>query len=293
MTTPSVSISPSSVKPIVPPSVNALAHAPVAKPPSINVVPPTPPKAPATVAPVVSQPSAKPPQLTPLTNVNLGNAKPNDVTPKIEASPTASNAKPIKVEEAKSVTEVKVEKAVKAETVKPESVKTEKTVTNTIKQEKPLATPNSAALASNSKSASAPAPVPPQQTKPAESKSKPAESQSATITPSNTNQSEAKATKENSKEVSAEKLSADQTTKKPVAKSTKTSEKPAAAATATPVASSIDARAKRNRFKTIPYQSPTPEIELVSKISANEAINAHKKKAKIDKDDEKLTLFYK
>lgn len=60
----------------------------------------------------------------------------------------------------------------------------------------------------------------------------------------------------------------------------------------TPVLSAIGGKAKRNRLKTIPYQSPTPEIELVSKISVKEAYG----KAKIVKktgDEDKLTLFYK
>ncbi|XP_055304731.1 mucin-2-like [Sitodiplosis mosellana] len=279
MTAPSVSISPSSVKPTVPP-----ANATVAKPPSINVVPPTPPKAnvPALVAPV-TQATAKPPQLTPLSNLNSANAKPNVVTPKIETSPTSSNAKPIKVEDAKSVAEVKVEKTEKVETIKTENVKVEKIVMDTIKTEKPLAASNSAASA----------PKTPQQIKPAESKSKQTESQSATITQSNTNQSEAKATKDKIKEATVAKSSTDQTTKTPVAKLANASLKRATTPTTPVLSGSVDVRAKRNRFKTIPYQSPTPEIELVSKISAAEAINAHKKKAKIEKEDDKLTLFYK
>lgn len=59
------------------------------------------------------------------------------------------------------------------------------------------------------------------------------------------------------------------------------------ASTSTPVPSSVEVRAKRNRLKTIPYQSPTPEIELVSKISAIEASNLNRN------TEEKLTLFYK
>lgn len=59
-----------------------------------------------------------------------------------------------------------------------------------------------------------------------------------------------------------------------------------------PAQDSVQFKAKRNRLKTIPYQSPTPEIELVSKISANEAFN-RKKNIKKATDDEKLTLFYK
>lgn len=59
------------------------------------------------------------------------------------------------------------------------------------------------------------------------------------------------------------------------------------ASTSTPVPSSVEVRAKRNRLKTIPYQSPTPEIELVSKISAIEASNLNRN------TEEKLTLFYR
>lgn len=69
-------------------------------------------------------------------------------------------------------------------------------------------------------------------------------------------------------------------TKAPVAKAN-------IASTSTPVQSSIEIKAKRNRLKTIPYQSPTPEIELVSKISAIEASNLNRN------TEEKLTLFYK
>lgn len=62
----------------------------------------------------------------------------------------------------------------------------------------------------------------------------------------------------------------------------------------TPVQSSAEVRVKRNRFKTIPYQSPTPEIELVSKISAIEANNSNRKKiANNSNQDDKLTLFYR
>lgn len=69
-------------------------------------------------------------------------------------------------------------------------------------------------------------------------------------------------------------------TKAPVAKAN-------VASTSTPVPSSVEVRAKRNRLKTIPYQSPTPEIELVSKISAIEASNLNRN------TEEKLTLFYR
>lgn len=49
----------------------------------------------------------------------------------------------------------------------------------------------------------------------------------------------------------------------------------------------VEAKAKRNRLKTIPYQSPTPEFELVSKISAIEANNSMRNA------EDKLTLFYR
>lgn len=49
----------------------------------------------------------------------------------------------------------------------------------------------------------------------------------------------------------------------------------------------VETRVKRNRLKTIPYQSPTPEFELVSKISAIEANNS------LRHAEDKLTLFYK
>lgn len=64
------------------------------------------------------------------------------------------------------------------------------------------------------------------------------------------------------------------------------------AAPSTPVLSAIESKAKRNRLKTIPYQSPTPEIELVSKISAHEAYNKNRNVTKKVEED-KLTLFYK
>lgn len=268
-TPPSVSISPSSVKPTIS-SLNAMTQA---KPSSVNVVPSTPPKAsvpPALVAAVL-QASTKPVQSMPVSNLNAANAKPKVIPPKIEL--TLSDIKPVKVEDTKTVAEVRVQKIEKVETVKTESIKVEKTV-DAIKTEK---TPVVRAVT---------APATPQ-IKLAESKIKQNESQSATITQSNTNQSEVKA-KDNNKEVTtAAKSSTDQTNKTPVAKLARVLQP------ATPIPSSADARAKRNRFKTIPYQSPTPEIELVSKISANEAINAYKKKAKIEKDDDKLTLFYK
>lgn len=271
---------------IVPSSVNTTVssgNASLAKPPATaavtSVVPPTPLKSnvPALVAPV-TQLTTKPPQLTPPGNLNSANAKPNVVAPKIETSPTLSNAKSLKIDDTKSTVEVKVEKSDKVETVKTESVKIEKTV-DTIKAEKPsVAPPKSTPPASASTPATS-------QNKPAESKSKQNASQSATQ--SNTNQSEAKA-KDTDKVATTVKSSTDQIIKTPMAKLAKASQP------ATPIPSSADVRAKRNRFKTIPYQSPTPEIELVSKISANEAINAHKKKVKkMEKDDDKLTLFYK
>lgn len=71
----------------------------------------------------------------------------------------------------------------------------------------------------------------------------------------------------------------------PVPAITKTPLNALSASTSTPGPS--ETRAKRNRLKTIPYQSPTPEFELVSKISAIEANNLNRN------TEEKLTLFYK
>lgn len=69
---------------------------------------------------------------------------------------------------------------------------------------------------------------------------------------------------------------------KPVAKP-----KPSGSATAKAETPIDDNKAKRNRLKTIPYQSPLPEIELISKLSASEA-NTTPKSA-----DERLILFYR
>ena len=57
-----------------------------------------------------------------------------------------------------------------------------------------------------------------------------------------------------------------------------------------PVESIIEesAKSKRHRLKTVPYQSPTPELTLVTKLSVNEA-NANSSKPVEDK----LILFYK
>lgn len=49
----------------------------------------------------------------------------------------------------------------------------------------------------------------------------------------------------------------------------------------------IDQKIKRIRLKTIPYQSPIPEIELISKLTAIEANNSSKNV------EDKLILFYK
>lgn len=51
--------------------------------------------------------------------------------------------------------------------------------------------------------------------------------------------------------------------------------------------SSVDQKVKRNRLRTIPYQSPIPEIELISKLTAIEANNSTKN------SEEKLIIFYK
>lgn len=70
----------------------------------------------------------------------------------------------------------------------------------------------------------------------------------------------------------------------PVAKSTPVAPK-IAPKPATP--SSVDQKVKRNRLRTIPYQSPIPEIELISKLTANEANNSTKN------SEDKLIIFYK
>lgn len=61
-----------------------------------------------------------------------------------------------------------------------------------------------------------------------------------------------------------------------------------AASTPKPVTpSNVDQKIKRNRLRTIPYQSPIPEIELISKLTASEANNSSKN------TEDKLIIFYK
>lgn len=67
-------------------------------------------------------------------------------------------------------------------------------------------------------------------------------------------------------------------------------EKKSSAAASTPkpaTPSSVDQKVKRNRLRTIPYQSPIPEIELISKLTAIEANNSSKN------TEDKLIIFYK
>lgn len=47
-------------------------------------------------------------------------------------------------------------------------------------------------------------------------------------------------------------------------------------------------RVKRNRLRTIPYQSPIPEIDLINKLTAIESNRSSPRNA-----DDKLILFYK
>lgn len=257
VTNPSVSISSSSVK-LTSPSALA-ANAASVKIPNVDVVPPTPPKLNVSVAPTQTQATAKSVQSTPTGNVNSNVAKPNVGTPKTVTSPSEAAPKVTKVEENKKI-ETKTEKPEKNE-----SVKIEKTV-EAVKSDKTPA--NSNALAS---------------TTPIRTESKSKQNTSPNSTASNKNQSASKEKDKNDIIATVAKPTTEQVTKTPAAKSTK------APQTSTPTPNSIEVRAKRNRLKTIPYQSPTPEIELVSKISANEAINAHKKKV----EEDKLTLFYK
>ncbi|XP_031636656.1 transcriptional regulator of filamentous growth FLO8-like isoform X2 [Contarinia nasturtii] len=256
---PSVSISPSAVK-VTSPNANSTKPAvTAAKPPTLNVVPTTPPKGniSISVAPATHAPT-KPVQSTPVSNSTNVDAKQSVSTPK------TSNVQPVKIE-------VKAEKTEKVDSIKVENIKTEKTI-ETVKTEKPLSTSVSSAGSTNQ-----------QQNKAIESKSKQNASQNDSLTQSSTNQSET--TKETDKK---EAIKAKPSIKMTIDKSTKSSQ-PATPVALTPIGSKI----KRNRFKTIPYQSPTPEIELVSKISAAEAINAHKKKTKTKNGEDKLTLFYK
>lgn len=51
--------------------------------------------------------------------------------------------------------------------------------------------------------------------------------------------------------------------------------------------SSVEQKVKRNRLKTQKFESPIPEIELISKLTANEANNSSKN------SEDKLIIFYK
>lgn len=272
------SISPSSVKQSVASPTIAANTTPV-KPSNATALPVSSPKASVTVSNLASasvsasvsasasgsKVVAKSLQPTTVNNSNVAEAKPNaTVAQKTSTAPTLTPVKSelVKVEEVKS-NDIKIEsKPDKTETLaQAEPVKVAKAVKSeeTLKSEKPPVVESSA--------------TPTAQNKSIESKSKP----NTTIPESAANQSASKV-KEN-------KGKADTMAKTIVAKVPK-------AAPTTPIQSSADGRVKRNRFKTVHYQSPTPEFELVSKISANEAINAHKKKAAKAEED-KLTLFYK
>lgn len=245
------------------------ATATVANPSSVRVPPATPPKA-SVAAPTTSVAQAvapnKPVQAVANSNSNATNtAKVNAPPAKLDTAatkPIVSTPKTIKPEVPKT-TEVKAKEPEKAVPAKVEKVN------EAVKSEKADALSSSAQPSTLAK-------------KQTESKSK----QNAPIV-TGKNQSTAQEKSEKKKEESttstAAKSSSDQTIKTPAARA------PRAVNASISTPSAVDTRVKRNRFKTIPYQSPTPEIELVSKISANEAINAHKKKV----DDDKLTLFYK
>lgn len=257
VTTQTAAISPSFVKP---PTLTLIgANTTPVKPSIVSVVPPMPPKL-ATIP--VSQTPTKPVQSTPARNVNTTDAKPNIGAIKAETIPITSATAPkeIKAEQNKN-SDIKINKVDKTE-----NIITQKT-TETVKSEKTVANTSAAEAAIKTE----------------ESKSKQNTSPNFNTT-SNKNQivsQEKEKKKLNTSTVA--KSASDQVTKTPT---TKASEAPQSTASAL---NTTEGRVKRNRFKTIPYQSPTPEFELVSKISANEAINAHKKKV----EEDKLTLFYK
>lgn len=263
VTTQTAAISPSLVKP---PALSLIgANTTPIKPPSVSVVPATLPKLTASAAAVpVSQTPTKPVQSIPARNVNKTDAKPNAGAIKVETVTVSSGTatKEIKAEENKN-SGIKTNKVDKME-----NVKIEKT-TETAKSEKTVATTNTSATTAAIKTE--------------ESKSK--QSTSPNFNTSN-NKNQIASQEKEKKELNTStvaKTTIDQVKKTPTTKASKAQESMASAL------NSVEGRVKRNRFKTIPYQSPTPEFELVSKISANEAINAHKKKV----EDDKLTLFYK
>lgn len=266
VTSPLVSNSPSTQKPVV--ASVMVASVSSIKPPSVNVVPPTPPKANLTAANVaattVAPNTLKPVQLTPACNSSVASSKSSAVTPKTESIPAALIAASPKLEKSENL----------MNQIKSETPEKGKTTVEIVKVEKPTNSSTAAVTGTASK-------------KQAESKNKPNASQNAPLS-NNANQSVSK--EKNNKEPttsSAAKSTTDQVAKTPVPKAVK-----ATPSTPIPAQGSAEIKVKRNRLKTIPYQSPTPEIELVSKISANEAMNAHKKKMqKVDED--KLTLFYK
>lgn len=255
VTSPRVMVSATEIKPTG--SLTISSNATLMKPPIVNVAPP--PKAFIPINATLSQ--IQPHQSIPIKKTNSAENKPNAaITPKKETAP-------VKLE---AIGRVRIDaKPVKVDGTKNNDIKIEpkKEVIKAedikpVKMEKPIII-------------SKYVPVAYTPMKLTESKIK----QNATFSQNNTNQCALKE-KDN-------KEKADQVTKTPI-KAVKASQ------LSTPISNSTEVKVKRNRFKTIPYQSPTPEFELVSKISANEAINAQKKKvAKPKPDEDKLTLFYK
>lgn len=267
VTNPLVSNSPSTQKPVVASAMVASVNCTSIKPPSVNVVPPTPPKANLTVSNVaattVAPNTLKPVQLTPASNSSVGSSKSSAVTPKTESIPAALIAASPKLEKSENL----------KNQIKSETLEKGKTTVEAAKVEKSTNSSTTSPVTASKKQV--------------ESKSKPNASQNALLS-NNANQSVSN--EKDNKETttsSAAKATTDQVANTLVPNAAK-----ATPSTPIPAQGSAEIKVKRNRLKTIPYQSPTPEIELVSKISANEAMNAHKKKMqKVDED--KLTLFYK
>lgn len=88
-------------------------------------------------------------------------------------------------------------------------------------------------------------------------------------------------------EVSAEKSQMTSTKTTPQTPTTKSSNKPEA------TASNVTPKTKRIRTKVQPYQSPTPELALVTKLSTQIANGGSSNSSKNGEDKDKLTLFYK
>lgn len=261
VTNPSINSS-SPAKPTI--SSFAAGNAGALKPTAGSVASSTTPQKTSVAAAVskASPTSTKPVQSTANTTLNSVDNKSNVSTPKAEMALVPNKSTPqLATTQLSKSQEAKDQKSQKSE-----NIKSEKAIEVT-KSESTLANPNRTDPSAN---------------KQRESKLKQNASQNATT--QNTNQSALQ--EKNNKESNASnatKSLPDQVIEMAVVKIPKAPPK------STSAPNTADAKVKRNRFKTIPYQSPTPEFELVSKISANEAINAHKKKV----DDDKLTLFYK